>query len=587
MVHPIINLFRTEWKNLTNRKKSYLLYNIFFVIARLVDLATPLVIGSIFNSIQGEITSQAELNMLIFKICLLLIITVVFWVFHGTARVLEQLVGFHIRRNYSNDKVMKVLELPIKWHKDNHSGDTIDKISRASDSLYGFSSELVYNIIYGVIGYVASLIIMFFIDWRIGLFATVFSILVLFIIFKFDKNLNSKYLELNKYSNKYFATLFDYISNVITVITLRLKKTVRKEIDIKGVASYHTFKNTRWVNELKWFIASMAISLMTVIALVYHATTEFRLTGTILIGTLYMLYSYLENVGQAFYKFAWLYGDVVSANARIIGAEPIEEEYAKVEAKKHGRLDENWKVISLKDVSFRYDNNGKIKHIDNINFTFKRKQKIALVGESGSGKSTILTLIRGLYDIDEGEIYVDAQKIENGLQAVKSVVTLIPQEPEIFNNTFRYNITMDLPTRKEDLNKVIEMSQLKPVLEKLPNKLDTNIMEKGVSLSGGEKQRLALARGLLSAFDSDIVLLDEPTSSVDSMNEVKIHEHLFSNFKNKTIIASIHRLHLLDRFDYIYLFSKGQIIGQGTFEEIKRDPYFAKLSKKYKQEKGN
>jgi ABC-type multidrug transport system fused ATPase/permease subunit len=110
-------------------------------------------------------------------------------------------------------------------------------------------------------------------------------------------------------------------------------------------------------------------------------------------------------------------------------------------------------------------------------------------------------------------------------------------------------------------------------------------VEKGVSLSGGEKQRLALARGLLAAIKSNILLLDEPTSSVDSLNEIKIHEQVFKEFKDKTIISSIHRLHLLDKFDYIYLFSRGKIVGQGTFEEIKKNPLFDKMWRRYNTEK--
>lgn len=144
---------------------------------------------------------------------------------------------------------------------------------------------------------------------------------------------------------------------------------------------------------------------------------------------------------------------------------------------------------------------------------------------------------------------------------------------------------MNLPANEEDLDKVIRMSQLRPVIDKLPNGLDTNVMEKGVSLSGGEKQRLALARGLLAAKRSEIILMDEPTSSVDSLNETRIHEKVFEEFKNKTIISSIHRLHLLDKFDYIYLFSEGKIVGHGTFDEIKNNPLFGKMWRRYNKEK--
>src|SRR3989338_971904 len=112
------------------------------------------------------------------------------------------------------------------------------------------------------------------------------------------------------------------------------------------------------------------------------------------------------------------------------------------------------------------------------------------------------------------------------------------------------------------------MAQFGKVVDRLEKGLDTNVLEKGVSLSGGEKQRLALARGILAARKSEILLLDEPTSSVDSLNEMKIHEALFKVFKNKTIISSIHRLHLLQKFDYIYMFDKGKIVAEGTLEKI-------------------
>lgn len=585
MTHPVLNTLRTEWNYLGKRRKLFVFYAFLFAIAAAVSLLTPYLIGSIFNSIQQTITTKEELWGLIFKIFLLLVITVTFWIFHGTARFFETTTSFFVKKNYINDKIRVVLKLPIKWHKDNHSGDTIDKINRASNALEEFSGQMTYQLIYGLINFIGSIAILIFIDWKIGVFALIYSFGTIFIISRVDSKLDKKYRDLNKYNNALSAAIFDYLSNVITVITLRLKKTVSKEIDSKQTVSYPTYKSSAIINELKWGFASVALRVMIVSVLIYRAYTEFNFTGTILIGTLYMIYGYLDNVGETFYKFADLYGAIVRVNARIVGAAPIEEEYAKLEYPKAGRLPKYWKELVLKDVSFAYNKDGKTKHIDNINFSFKKGQKIALVGESGSGKSTILSLIRGLYNVEKGEVYCDGVLIPEGVNRVKDHITLIPQEPEIFNNTFRYNITMNLPASEQDIGEAISMSQLTPVLSKLPAGLDTSVMEKGVSLSGGEKQRLALARGLLAAKNSSIVLMDEPTSSVDSLNEVKIHEKIFKKFKNKTVISSIHRLHLLDKFDYVYLFSQGKIIGQGTFDEIKTNPVFNKMWRRYHKEK--
>ncbi|MBS3094681.1 ABC transporter ATP-binding protein [Candidatus Pacearchaeota archaeon] len=579
--NPIINVLKTEWINLGNRKKTFVFYMLFFLISAIIGLLTPLVIGSIFNSIQSTIGSNQEFKKLIFLIFLLLGIELIFWMFHGTARVFEGITGFYVHRNYTNDKISKILELPVKWHKDNHSGNTIDKINRGRNSLANFSQDYTYRLVYVLVRIFASLVILFFVDFKIAAFALIFSSILLMGVMSVDRYLRKNYRDLNKFSNKLGASVFDYLSNIVTVITLRLKKTVSKEIDSCLMASYPTHKKVVIINELKWAFGSIAITAMTVMVLVYKAYSDYYSSGIILIGTLYILYSYLEKAGDAFFQFGELYGDIVKTNARIEGAYSIDEEFNKIKSSLKNKIPTNWKEIEIKNLNFSYDEEWKKNNLQDINLKFIKGKKIAFVGESGSGKSTVLALLRGLYPSQDGEIYCDKEKMKDGFEKLKNNITLIPQDPEIFNNTIKYNITMDLPAKKEELEKVIEMAQFKKVVERLEKGLDTNVLEKGVSLSGGEKQRLALARGLLAARNSDIILLDEPTSSVDSLNEMKIHENIFKNFKNKTIVSSIHRLHLLNKFDYIYLFEKGKIIAEGNINEIRTHPKFRYLLNKY------
>lgn len=579
--NPLWNLLKEEWKYLGSRKKIFSAYMFAFFISNLINLATPLVIGLIFNSIQQSITSDSELKKLLFMISLLFFLNVGFWLFHGTARFFEQRTGFFVHRNYTNRKIAKILELPVKWHKDHHSGDTIDKIDRGRSAIDDFSQDRTSEILRSFIRIIGSVIILFFIDWKIGAFALTFSCAVVVFSISVDNRLIKYYKKLNKFSNKLGASIFDYLSNIITIITLRLKKTVSKDVDAKLMASFETHRKIILIDETKWGLISIAISLMTVLALGYRAYTDYYATGIILIGTLYMLYGYLGRVGETFFQLAWMYGAIVRSNARIEGAYPIDEEFDRIKEKIKGKLPNDWKEIEIKNLNFTYDEEWKKNHLQNVNIKFRRGQKIALVGESGSGKSTVLAMMRGLYSPQQGEIYCNGNKLRNGFEKLKRNITLIPQDPEIFNNTIKYNITMGLPTRKEELDKVIEMAQFRKVVDRLEKGLDTNVLEKGVSLSGGEKQRLALARGLLAAKNSDIVLLDEPTSSVDSLNEMKIHENIFKEFKGKTIISSIHRLHLLDKFDYIYLFDKGKIIAEGTLNELKKNYKFRYLLNKY------
>ena len=583
--NPVLNLIKEEWKYLGSRKRIYLFYVFLFVIAGIISLLNPLIIGLIFNSIQEQITTSAELKKLFFMISLLLFATIGFWIFHGIGRILEQKTGFLVHRNYTNSKINKIILRPRKWHKNHHSGDTIDKVRRGRDSLKQISSHFTADIIYSLTSIFGSLIILLFIDWKVSIFAFIYSMIVLFILFRLDKKLIKNYKKLNKFSNRLSSSIFDYLSNMMTVVTLRLRKRVSAETDRKLMASYKTEMQTAYISEAKWAFASISISIMTVIALIYRAYTDFTTTGIILIGTLYMLYGYLRAIGQTFFNFASMYARFNKHNARVEGAYPIDKEYNKIREMEKKRLFLNWRTLDIKNLNFSYNSKGKKMHLENINFSIKRGQKIALVGESGSGKSTILALLRGLYTPKKGEIYCNGQKIENGMGKIRHHVTLIPQDPELFNNSIRYNITMGFKTDIKELNKAIRLAQLNKVISRLPKKLDTNVLEKGVSLSGGEKQRLALARGLLTARDSDILLLDEPTSSVDSLNETKIHKNIFKEFKDTTIISSIHKLNLLNNFDYIYLFNNGKIVAEGTLKDIKKNSQFQTIWNNYRLNK--
>jgi ABC-type multidrug transport system fused ATPase/permease subunit len=162
---------------------------------------------------------------------------------------------------------------------------------------------------------------------------------------------------------------------------------------------------------------------------------------------------------------------------------------------------------------------------------------------------------------------------------------LFPQEPEIFENTIEHNISLGLPFEEKDIMAVCETAHFTEVVRQLPNGLQSNIQEKGVNLSGGQKQRLALARGILAAKSCDIVLLDEPTSSVDPKTEIQIYEKLFAECKDKAIVSSLHRLYLLSYFDYVYVLRSGRVVDEGTFEELKANSSIFKELWRHQEEK--
>ena len=582
--NPLINLLKYSWRY-SPKKNFFVLFVILCIIANAIGLLDIILIGRIFNSVQFDSADPSLLEYIIKNLALLILVTLGFWTFHGTSRIIETKNAFLVRKNYKKEMFDRVMDLPVEWQKDNHSGDTINKINKASEALFAFSEE-IFTIVQNIIKLTGSILILFFFDWKTALVAVFVSILAVLTSMKFDKVLEEGYKKVYRAENYLAAGIHDYVSNIITVISLRLKRKVSREIDSRSMTAFSIFKKNTVINEVKWFSIAMYLSVVISGVLIYNAYVSYKMTGVIVMGTLFILYSYLKNVGDFFFNFAWMYNIMVQRSAAVSLAEVICDEHEKIILKnKKYYLPENWKVLQIKNLKFSYkkkdDEDYVGENINDVSICLERKSKIALIGESGSGKSTILSLIRGLHNAEKANVYCDGKKLSNGLEHFYEHSALVPQDPEIFNASVEENITMGIKMDFSEVKSVIRYACFDTVLARLKKGLKTNVLEKGVSLSGGEKQRLALARGLLMAKKYDFLLLDEPTSSVDSENELNIYKNIFENYKEKTIVSAIHRLHLLRYFDYIYFFEKGKILAEGNFNTLLNDEKFKILWNNY------
>lgn len=587
--HPIILLLYRGWQYAGKYRPVMALYLVLFVVAQLVALAEPYVIGRILNSAQavaskagntGKLWSEVSFNLWMF-----FWIQFVFWLFHGPGRVLERYVAYHIKTNYKQHLFKVVTELPLQWHRQHHSGESIDKINRATQSLSLFFDSS-FEISYMIMRLVGSLVVLFFFMPYSGAIAIATTALAFLNVYLFDRYLANQYSELNSFENKVASAVHDYVSNIGSVITLRLEERVGREVLRRMMAPLSLFKVNITLNEIKWCIVTMLIAGMTVIVLFHYARGELNAGHAILAGTFFTLFEYLRRIGDSFYSFAGLYGMVVKQAADVQSAETILEAYAGVGQTHAARLPEGWSELSISRLKFKYeDEKHREHHLDDIEIDLARGKSIALVGESGSGKSTLLSLLRGLQYADEVVVSCDGIEMPSGLRHLAEHTTLIPQDPEIFNDTIGFNITFGMDATPEEIARAVRLSRFEHVLARLPSGLETNIAEKGVNLSGGEKQRLALARGIFFAKECDILLMDEPTSSVDSLNERIIYANVLETCKDKCVISSVHKLHLLEMFDEIYVFSDGRLMERGSFAELLvADGQFAKLWRNYQAE---
>jgi len=569
MKNPYFSLLRTAWKYAKEERKRFLLIYGMFVVANIIIAMNPLLYGWFINNLQEN--SNGILSYAWIYIGAFLGLRFLEWCFHGPARVMERKLAFNISRNFLSELYHQVLHLPIHWHQDNHSGATINRVRKGYEALRDFFQN-GFVILHAFGKFFFSFIAMLYFSPLFGSIAVVIGAITVWVIMKFDKPYIKAIKEMNEKEHVVTANLFDSLSNIVTVITLRVEKRMENSFMGKVAQVFPPFRRNVTINEWKWFTAQMLIGLIYTIIVIGYIYQHWQPGQPFMIGGLVMLLMYVNQFTSVFNDIAYQYTRIVQYNADVETATILSDAYHKEHRPETtGSLPEKWKAIEIEHLNFARSEEPQKKYIGgllDIHVKLARGQKIALIGESGSGKSTLMALLRGLYNAEAGtQVTVDGKPEE--FANIANTVTLFPQDPEIFENTILYNITLGLPFEEDEVMKVCEIAQFAEVVKHLPHGLHTHIQEKGVNLSGGQKQRLALARGILSARTSNIVLLDEPTSSVDPKTEVFIYEKLFTNFSDKVIISSLHRLHLLNRFDYIYILGNGKIVDEGTFKYLR------------------
>ncbi len=564
----LIYLFGKTWKYAHGWHSKITAFWMMFICAEAVELfITPFLWAQIMNVIQiGGITEKT-----IWHVCGLLLLTlgvdIAFWVIHGPARVLECFTAFHVRMNYREYLLKGVMTLPLQWHSDHHSGDTIDKVEKGTRGLYEFSSGS-FQIIYALVRIIGCYCVLTYFSHSAGFIVLAMVLLTAWIIMRFDRILVAQYTQLNKLENKISESVFDAISNITTVIVLRVERLVFDAIMEKVKKPYQIYQHNTILNEIKWFLVNMCCTIMTIAVLSIYFWHNVLVHKNIMIGDVYLLIKYLENISNLFFQFAQLYGETLRRKAQVLNAEELSKSFSEESFTNHV-LPARWQELHVESLSFSYHQTQEENlHLENISLFLLRGQRVAFVGTSGSGKTTCLKVLRELYKPTTLTLTVDGILIPEGFGGIARAISLVPQDSELFATTILENITLGADYDIEFVKIFTDMACFTDVVMGLPNQFSSSIKEKGVNLSGGQKQRLALSRGLLACHDKDICLLDEPTSSLDAITEMRIYQNIFQAFEGKLIISSVHKLHLLPLFDVIYLFDEGRIIAHGSLNQL-------------------
>lgn len=577
-----------SWRYARKEKRRYLMVYGAFVCTNIINATRPWLYGWFINALQKDgwkvlqnawIYAGAYLGLNLLE-----------WMIHGPARVAERSLAFNLSQNYLMETYHQTLHLPVKWHQDNHSGAIINRVRKAYEALKHFFQD-GFMFFHSFAKFIFSFAAMLYFSPLFGAIGAALGAMTIWLIFRFDKPL-IKYLgETNEKEHVVSANLFDSLSNINTVITLRLEKQMEKSLLQKVRDVFIPFRKNVVINEWKWFVADMLVALVYAVITIGYVIQNWTPGTVFLVGGLVTLLAYVQQFTSVFHDIAWQYNQIIQYNNDVEAARPIKQAFTE-----HHRTDTesdipaHWKEIRIANLNYSH-NQGYAEQnahsLHQIQLRLEKGKRVALIGESGSGKSTLLALMRGLYEPESGiQVTIDG-KSHGHMRMLHSDVTLFPQEPEIFENTIRYNITLGLPFEEDQVARICKVAQFADVITQLPNGMESHIKEKGVNLSGGQKQRLALARGILAAQDSDIVLMDEPTSSVDPKTELLIYQQLFDEFKNKVIISSLHRLHLLPWFDHIYVLDNGRVVAEGSFESLRQQSKQFQLLWQHQEMKGN
>ena len=574
-------LYKELWTQAQGSRLQLLAAMALLVGAQCILLAVPFLAGKAINALQT--LGANGLKEAGVWLGLVLGATICSWMLHGPGRIIERNVSLQVRRRVATALTDRILALPLSWHEQNHSGATAHRVQQSSQAIAAFAqSQFIYlNSAVRLIGPVVAL---WLIQPAVGIAAVVGFCIICLSVIGFDRAMIRLAHRENDAERRYCATLIDSLANSTTLLALRQSRGVVAMLSRRLEAIFEPLKRSIVLNEAKWCtvdVAGRALSCTLVALFAWLAVRTGALDGgqALLLGSVYMVWEYAQQAGGVisavaahFQTLARQYADYASADP-IRAAQPARPIEGSILAMGH------WRRIGVRDLLFHHAaaREGR-PALDRVSLTLERGKRYALIGISGSGKSTLLRVLAGLYEPER--IIVDQHAgpaIMSSREAVRFLrasTTLVPQDAEVFEGTLAENLALcesvNGPPSSNDFPAAMKQALVNDFIPATHAALHAPIAERAANWSGGQRARFALARGILAARGSSIVLLDEPTASLDTHAEACLYENLFETFGDACVVSSIHRLHLIDRFDEVIVMHQGRVVAQGPASLLAR-----------------
>lgn len=494
---------------------------------------------------------------------------ILFAIFQGILRFfnfyITQWTSIKITNSIKYDLLKRLVYMDTSFFDENSSGIIINRYlydpAIASNGIVDYIQTLVVS----VFGSLSLIAVMFYSSVEltlIGIIGLCTAFLPAFFIRRNIKNVSNEYAVIN---GKIMTTMNEtYIGNkVVSTYELQSRQidSFRAQIENSFKILISLAKKISWISPLMFLISAIIIAFILYYGT--HLIFDGKMTQGAFVSfitSLLMLYKPVRTMGQILTNVQ----NVFVAMGRIFELFDYYPEINDIE--NPVELAELKNSIKFNDVSFEYIKGQEV--LKTINLEVKKGETVAIVGTSGCGKSTLANLLPRLYDVKSGSILIDDINIKNiKLSSLRKLISIVFQDNFLFTGTIKENILISNPNATEaELENVINASNLKDFISSLPNGIDTVIGERGVTLSGGQRQRIAIARAMIR--NSQIIVLDEATSSLDNESELTVQKALDNLINNKTVITIAHRLSTIKNADRIIVLNDGQIVEQGTHEEL-------------------
>jgi len=475
-------------------------------------------------------------------------------------------VGESIKKKLQYDMVSTLIKSDTQIIDKKHSGKFISNLTYDVTHITHLLSSAILTLFKDSLTLIGLLTVMFMQNWRL----TLISIIMIPLASISAKSLGKRVSKVTTEAQEKSGFLTTYLVELFK--NHKLIKIFQKEEYERNRADKHLKQLKEKNQKIQTVFVRMSPIMETLtgimIAVLIFYSGKLMALGTLSINNFFSFLAAMMLAYQPVRSLSTLNmvsNQGLSAASRILPI--IDHKNDIIEPVDAKPIAINQSNIKFKNINFSYNSEEAIT-LKSINLDFEGGKMTSLVGHSGSGKSTILNLIPRFYDSDEGDIKIDGQSIyKTTLKSLRENISLVSQETTLFDDTILNNIKYSNENASnEEIYKVAELSNCAEFINKLPNKYETMIGENGIRLSGGEKQRIAIARAMMKK--SSIILLDEATSSLDSETETKIQEALKILTKNKTTIVIAHRLSTILNSNKIYVIDSGKVVDSGKHEDL-------------------